>query len=63
MPAGGRCATLAAQVKHVALDPDVLEQVVRTQQFARQDWGKIAPDQRRHARRMGGAQVDVAPEL
>jgi len=40
-PVGGRCATLAAQVKHVAFYLDVLEQVVRTQQFERQDWGKI----------------------
>ena len=40
-PVGGRCATLAAQVKHVAFYLDVLEQVVRTQQFQRQDWGKI----------------------
>ena len=41
VPVGGRCATLAAQVKHVAFYLDVLEQVVRTQQFTRQDWGKI----------------------
>jgi hypothetical protein len=41
VPVGGRCATLAAQVKHVAFYLDVLEQVVRTQQFERQDWGKI----------------------
>ncbi len=40
-PVGGKCATLAAQVKHVAFYLDVLEQVVRTQQFERQDWGKI----------------------
>ena len=40
-PVGSRCATLAAQVKHVAFYLDVLEQVVRTQQFERQDWGKI----------------------
>ena len=40
-PVCGRCATLAAQVKHVAFYLDVLEQVVRTQQFERQDWGKI----------------------
>ena len=41
VPVGGRCATLAAQVKHVAFYLDVLEQSVRTQQFERQDWGKI----------------------
>jgi hypothetical protein len=40
-PVGGRCATLAAQVKHVTFYLDVLEQSVRTQQFERQDWGKI----------------------
>ena len=41
VPVGGKCATLAAQVKHVAFYLDVLEQSVRTQQFERQDWGKI----------------------
>jgi hypothetical protein len=41
VPVGDRCATLAAQVKHVAFYLDVLEQVVRTKQFERQDWGKI----------------------
>jgi len=41
VPVGGRCATLAAQVKHVAFYLDVLEQSVRTQQFEQQDWGKI----------------------
>ncbi len=38
---GGKCATLAAQVKHVAFYLDVLEQGVRTQRFVQQDWGKI----------------------
>ena len=38
---GGKCATLAAQVKHVAFYLDVLEEAIRTQQFQRQDWGKI----------------------
>jgi uncharacterized membrane protein len=38
---GGKCATLAAQVKHVAFYFDVLEKSVRTQQFEPQDWGKI----------------------
>ncbi|MEZ4870581.1 MAG: hypothetical protein R3C14_55140 [Caldilineaceae bacterium] len=41
IPVGGKCATLAAQVKHVAFYLDVLEQAVRTRQFERQDWGKI----------------------
>ena len=41
IPVGGQCATLAAQVKHVAFYLDVLEQGVRTRQFERQDWGKI----------------------
>ena len=41
IPVGGKCATLAAQVKHVTFYLDVLEQNVRTQQFERQDWGKI----------------------
>ncbi len=41
VPVGGKCATLAAQVKHVTFYLDVLEQAVRTQQFERQDWGKI----------------------
>ena len=41
IPVGGKCATLAAQVKHVAFYLDVLEQNVRTQQYERQDWAKI----------------------
>lgn len=41
IPVGGKCATLAAQVKHVAFYLDVMEQSVRTQTFERQDWGKI----------------------
>jgi len=41
IPVGGRCATLAAQVKHVAFYLDVIEKSVRTQQYERQDWGKI----------------------
>jgi hypothetical protein len=41
VPVGGQCATLAAQVKHVAFYLDVLEKAIRTQQFERQDWGKI----------------------
>ena len=38
---GGKCATLAVQVKHVAFYLDVLERSVRTQQDERLDWGKI----------------------
>ena len=41
VPVGGKCATLAAQVKHVTFYLDVLEKAVRTQQFERQDWAKI----------------------
>ena len=41
VPVGGKCATLAAQVKHVAFYLDVLEEAIRTQQFERQDWDKI----------------------
>ena len=41
IPVGGKCATLAAQVKHIAFYLDVLEKGVRTQKFEQQDWGKI----------------------
>ena len=41
IPVGGKCATLAAQVKHTAFYLDVLEKAVRTQQFERVDWGQI----------------------
>ena len=41
VPVGGKCATLAAQVKHVAFYLDVVEKAVRTQQYERQDWGRI----------------------
>ncbi len=41
IPVGGKCATLAAQVKHVAFYLDVLEHSARTQQFEPQDWDKI----------------------
>ena len=41
VPVGGKCATLAAQVKHVAFYLDVLEKAMRTQQLERQDWDKI----------------------
>jgi hypothetical protein len=41
IPVGGKCATLAAQVKHTAFYLDVLEENVRTQQFEPVDWDKI----------------------
>jgi len=41
LPVGGKCATLAAQVKHVAFYLDALEKSVRTQQYEQQDWDKI----------------------
>jgi hypothetical protein len=41
VPVGGRCATLAAQVKHTAFYLDVLEQNVRSGQFAPVDWDQI----------------------
>lgn len=41
IPVGEQCATLAAQVKHVAFYLDVLEKNVRTQQYTPQDWGQI----------------------
>jgi hypothetical protein len=41
IPVGGKCATLAAQVKHVAFYLDVLERYVRTSTNERVDWGKI----------------------
>jgi hypothetical protein len=41
IPVGGKCATLAAQVKHTAFYLDVLEKGVRTQQFEKVDWGEI----------------------
>jgi hypothetical protein len=41
VPVGGKCATLAAQVKHVAFYLDVLERNVRTGTFEPADWGEI----------------------
>ena len=41
VPVGGKCATLAAQVKHVAFYLDVAEKAVRTGQYERVDWGQI----------------------
>jgi hypothetical protein len=41
IPVGGKCATLAAQVKHMAFYLDVLERNVRTGDFKPVDWGEI----------------------
>ena len=41
IPVGGKCATLAAQVKHITFYLDVLEHNVRTQQFKRVDWDEV----------------------
>lgn len=41
IPVGGKCATLAAQVKHTAFYLDVLEEGVRTQKFPQVDWEVI----------------------
>lgn len=41
IPVGGKCATLAAQVRHVAFYLDVLEKNVRSGTFTRVDWGEI----------------------
>lgn len=41
LPVGGKCATLAAQVKHVAFYLDTLEKNVRAQTNEPVDWSKI----------------------
>jgi hypothetical protein len=41
IPVGGKCATLAAQVKHVAFYLDVLERNVRSGTFEPVDWDEI----------------------
>lgn len=41
VPVGGQCATLAAQVKHVAFYLDVVAQALRTGRFESQDWEVI----------------------
>jgi hypothetical protein len=41
IPVGGKCATLAAQVKHVAFYLDVIEKSVRDPAYPRVDWGEI----------------------
>jgi hypothetical protein len=41
IPVGGKCATLAAQVKHVAFYLNVVDRNVREHDYARVDWGEI----------------------
>ena len=41
IPVGGKCATLAAQVKHVAFYLNVIERSVRDPDLPKADWGEI----------------------
>lgn len=41
IPVGGRCATLAAHVKHTAFYLDVVDKSVRDPSYPRVDWGEI----------------------
>jgi len=41
IPVGGKCATLAAQVRHTAFYLDVLERTVRSGHNDKVDWGEI----------------------
>jgi hypothetical protein len=41
IPVGGKCATLAAQVRHVAFYLDTLEHSVRTNTYGSVDWGEV----------------------
>jgi hypothetical protein len=41
IPVGGKCATLAAQVKHVAFYLEVVDRNVREHNYASVDWGEI----------------------
>ena len=41
IPVGGRCATLAAQIKHVAFYLDVTDQYFRNPNFPGADWDEI----------------------
>lgn len=41
IPVGGKCATLAAQVKHVAFYLDVTDKTVRDPSYPRVDWDEI----------------------
>ncbi len=40
-PVGGKCATLAAQVKHVAFYLDVIEKSIYDPDFPKADWDEI----------------------
>ncbi len=64
IPVGGKCATLAAQVKHVAFYLDVVERNVRSGTFHRVDWGEIwRTTQGSDPERMGSAEDRAAREL
>jgi hypothetical protein len=41
IPVGGRCATLAAQVKHIAFYLDVIDKTVRDPNYPQVDWDEI----------------------
>jgi hypothetical protein len=41
IPVGGKCATLAAQVKHVSFYLDVVDTSVRSGNYGQTDWGEI----------------------
>jgi hypothetical protein len=41
IPVGGKCATLAAQVKHIAFYLDVIEKSVRDPNYPKADWGQV----------------------
>ncbi len=41
IPVGGKCATLAAQVKHVAFYLDVVDKSTRDPDYPRVDWDEI----------------------
>jgi len=41
VPIGGKCATLAAQVKHIAFYLDVIVKTVRDPNYPRVDWDEI----------------------
>jgi hypothetical protein len=41
IPVGGKCATLAAQVKHISFYLDIYEQYVRDPDIPKADWGEV----------------------
>ncbi|MBA4383241.1 MAG: hypothetical protein C0410_00755 [Anaerolinea sp.] len=41
IPVGGKCATLAAHVKHVAFYLEVIERFMRDPKSPRADWGEV----------------------